>query len=330
VSEIYNFGVQVVVFVQSLGNWLLRPMQLITNLGSIYFFLLVAPALYWCVSTAAALRVGLFLMFSEGINDALKVAFHAPRPYWYSTDVKALAAENAFGLPSGHAQHAVVGWTTLAVWIKRRWVWLTVILIIFCISLSRLYLGVHFPTDVLAGWLVGILLVWGLLRFERKLTAWFLSQPLTIQFLAAFLVSLVLIGLGTAIRAFLGDWQMPPDWAENAARAGEGIPNPFDPTDVITNGGAFFGMVVGAIILHRYGGFEARKGTTWQMAARYLLGLGGTLILWYGLGVVFPRETDLLSYLLRYLRYALVGMWFTGLAPLVFIRLGLAEPKHRL
>jgi membrane-associated phospholipid phosphatase len=329
VSEIYDLGIQVVIFVQNLGGWLLKPMQLFSILGSATFFLLVAPVLYWCVSTEAGLRVGLFLMFSGTINDALKLALHAPRPYWYSKDVKALAAEMQFGIPSGHSQHAVVVWSAMAAWIKRRWAWITAILLILCISFSRLYLGVHFPTDVLAGWLVGILLVWGLLRYERKLTAWFLSQPLTIQFLAALLTSLGMIGLVAAARLSVGDWQMPSDWAENAARAGEGIPNPLDPTGVITNAGAFFGIIAGAIVLRRNGGFEARKGTEWQMAARYSIGLAGTLILWYGLGVVFPREADFLSYVLRYLRYALVGMWFTGLAPLAFIRLGLAEPKPR-
>jgi len=127
----------------------------------------------------------------------------------------------------------------------------------------------------------------------------------------------------------VGDWQMPLDWAENAARAGEGIPNPLDITGVITNAGAFFGMVAGAIVLRQNGGYEARKGTEMQMAARYAIGLVGTFILWYGLGMVFPREANLVSYLLRYLRYALVGIYFTGLAPLSFIRLGLAEPKLR-
>jgi membrane-associated phospholipid phosphatase len=330
VSDIYDIGIQVVMFVQNLGGWLLRPMQLFSLLGSAKFYLLVAPALYWCISTEAGLRVGLFLMFSGGINDALKIAFHAPRPYWYSKSVKALAAEVQFGIPSGHAQHAVVVWSTMADWLKRRWAWITAILLILCISFSRLYLGVHFPTDVLAGWLVGILLVWGFLRFEGKLTTWFLSQPLGIQFLAALVTSLGMIGLVAVARLSIGDWQMPSDWAENAARAGEGIPNPLDLTGIITNAGAFFGMIAGAIVLRRNGGIAAGKGTAWQMATRYVLGFGGTLILWYGLGMVFPRETDFLSYLLHYLRYTLVGMWFTGLAPLSFIRLGLAEQKQAL
>ena len=328
-SEIYDMGIQVVIFVQNLGGWLLKPMQFLSMLGSATFFLLVTPVLYWCVSTEAGLRVGLFLMFSGTINDALKLAFHAPRPYWYSKDIKALAAEMQFGIPSGHSQHAVVVWSILAAWIKRRWAWAAAIVLILCISFSRLYLGVHFPTDVLVGWLVGILLVWGFLCYERKLIAWFLSQSLIIQFLVALLISLGMIGLVTVARLSVGNWHMPSDWAENAARAGEGIPKPLDLTGVNTNAGVLFGMIAGTIVLRQNGGFIPVKGTAWQMTARYFLGLGGTLILWYGLGLIFPREADILSCLLRYLRYALVGMWFTGLAPLAFIRLGLAESQPR-
>ncbi len=327
-NEIYDIGIHIVVYIQKLGGWLLSPMQLFSLIGSEVFYLLIVLAVYWCASTEAGLRMGLFLMLSGGINDALKVAFHRPRPYWYSSDVKALAAEPAFGLPSGHAQHAFVFWSTLALWIKRRWMWVTAILLILLISFSRMYLGVHFPTDILAGWLVGFLLVGCLLGYERKTVQWFLRQQTGIQLLTALLASLVILGLGAAARLALGHWQMPTDWADNAARAGAGIPNPLDPTGIIANGGAFFGMIAGAIGLRRSGGFAAGNGTESQMAARYFLGLAGTLILWYGLGSIFPRDANYLSYILRYLRYVLVGIWFTGLAPITFIRLGLAERKR--
>jgi hypothetical protein len=50
------------------------------------------------------------------------------------------------------------------------------------------------------------------------------------------------------------------------------------------------------------------------------------VVLWQGLGAVFPGGEEPLALLLRYLRYALVGAWVGGLAPLLFVRLGLAAP----
>jgi hypothetical protein len=66
--------------------------------------------------------------------------------------------------------------------------------------------------------------------------------------------------------------------------------------------------------------------------SRYLIGVVGVLILWRGLGLVFdllaPDET-LPAHLLRYLRYSLVGLWISALAPLLFIRLGLLSAREK-
>jgi hypothetical protein len=59
---------------------------------------------------------------------------------------------------------------------------------------------------------------------------------------------------------------------------------------------------------------------------RVAVGLVGVVVLWQGLGVVFPGGEAPLDLVLRYLRYGLVGAWVGGLAPLLFRRLGLAAP----
>jgi hypothetical protein len=51
---------------------------------------------------------------------------------------------------------------------------------------------------------------------------------------------------------------------------------------------------------------------------RYIVGVAVTFILLEGLGALFPRNADLVSYALRYLRYAVVGWWLIGGAPWVF------------
>lgn len=137
--------------VQGMGDWLKAPMLFFTFLGSEEFYLLALPILYWCIDTALGLRIGLILLVSTGINDALKMTFHAPRPYWFSANVNPLSAESSFGLPSGHSQNAVAIWGSAALYLGKRWVWGIALALMFLIGFSRLYLGVHFPQDILAG-----------------------------------------------------------------------------------------------------------------------------------------------------------------------------------
>jgi hypothetical protein len=62
-----------------------------------------------------------------------------------------------------------------------------------------------------------------------------------------------------------------------------------------------------------------------KRALRYIIGLAGVVILWMGLGAAFPRNEEIVSYSLRYFRYALVGFWVSGGAPWLFFRFKLSE-----
>lgn len=98
---------------------------------------------------------GLAVLGSAALNLVVKFHFARVRPsLWLS-----LAPENSFSFPSGHA----MGSATLAaalillLW-PTRWRWLTVIgssLFVVLVGLSRVYLGVHYPSDILAGWTAG-------------------------------------------------------------------------------------------------------------------------------------------------------------------------------
>ena len=80
----------------------------------------------------------------------------------------------------------------------------------------------------------------------------------------------------------------------------------------------------GSAVTVQGGGFDAR-GPIGQRAIRFLIGLVGVAILWQGLGLVLPRGETIVPYVLRYLRYGLMGLWVAGVAPYLFIRFGLAE-----
>ena len=301
-------------------------MLFFTFLGNEEFFLLVMPAFYWCISTTVGLRLGLLLLFSATLNSVVKLAFHSPRPYWYSQQVKAYLTESSFGIPSGHSQSAAAVWGGLASYYKRSWLWVTTLLIIFFIGLSRMYLGVHFPQDVLSGWLFGFIILGAYIGLEKRASGWWKAQSISMKVLAGFLVSLVLIGLGAITKASLGDWSFPQLWLENIASAAPEaeLANPLSLEGIISNSGALFGLIAGVTLLPSYGGFDA-GGAYSKRAIRFIFGVIGVLLIWRGLGMLLPSGENLLAYIFRYLRYALVGLWISGLAPILFTRTGLAS-----
>jgi membrane-associated phospholipid phosphatase len=194
-QPILEFGVRFIVAFQGLGAWLTQPAQFFTFLGTEDFFILALPILYWCVDSMLGIQVAVLLLVTTNLNAAFKLALHAPRPYWYSPKVRALASETSFGVPSGHAQTAATIWGLLAASLRKWWGWLIAILLTLLIGLSRLYLGVHFPHDVLLGWLIGGLLLWLALRFWNPVLAWAKKLSVSGQVLAAFLASLVIFVL---------------------------------------------------------------------------------------------------------------------------------------
>ncbi len=329
-DAIHTLGIELVVAIQNLGGWLQGPMEFFSFLGQEQFFLLILPTLYWSVDTRLGLRVGLILLVSVGLVTTLKMVFHGPRPYWYSPQVQGFAAETSFGVPSGHAQNAVGVWGMLADGLKKKWAWPAAIAVIFLIGFSRMYLGVHFPHDVIVGWLVGTLLLWAFLALWDRVGEWFTRLSVDQQLLFTFLASLVFILLGLLVVAASRNWQMPQAWLDNATAAipdGE-PPAPFKLEGLILTAGAFFGLAGGAAWLFSVGSVEA-GGAVWRRLLRFLVGIVGVLVLYLGLGGAFstisPEEGTVVSYILRYIRYALIGLWISAGAPLMFLRLRLSQ-----
>jgi membrane-associated phospholipid phosphatase len=319
-------GIRWIIAIQSLGSWLRLPMIFFTILGNENFFFLVLPFLYWSVDTGLGLRVAFILATSNYLNSIVKLLFAAPRPFWINTQVKPFIQEHSFGIPSGHAQNAAAFTGIIAAWIKRPWVWVIGLLLTFFIGFSRLYLGVHFVHDVIAGWAIGYLLLFLFLLFWDPVATWLKTKTLAQQITLAFLISLLMITVGTLATARLAGYVFPVEWQENALRAGP-LPDPISIEDTFTSAGSFLGLAVGVAWIASRGGFQT-TGSLDQRVLRYVIGLIGIMILWFGLGQIFPRGETLVPLLLRYLRYFLVGFWITAGAPWLFFHFKLVRsPK---
>jgi len=309
------------IFLQNLSLALVEIMRAVTFLGEEYFYMVFMPLLYWCIDSRAGFRVGAMLMFSNGIVGGIKMLFHAPRPYWLDTNVIAHANETSFGLPSGHSSNAASVWGVLAYSFKKRWVTAIVVILILLMGLSRMVLGVHFLADVIAGWLLGLLMLLIFIKVEKPVAAWYKRLALRDKMVAALFSSTLLILPAFTFSWLLGRWPIPEQWAVNAAHPIA----PFSPEGSFTIAGTWAGFLIGASwFTLRFGLFNAR-GLWLHRVLRFMLGVIGVFAIWFGLDQIFPDSANSIGYLFRYIRYAAVGFWVSGLAPLIFLRLKLAS-----
>lgn len=324
-ESILQGGIALIVWLQGLGAWLEIPMKAFSFLGTEEFFLVLMPIIYWSINASLGLRIGAILLVSGGLSDALKLTFHGPRPYWISTQVKAFTAETSFGVPSAHAQVAVSLWGMAASQMKRLWAWVIAIFLILMIGISRLYLAVHFPHDVLLGWTLGALTLWLFLSLWEPVAAWAKAKSLGQQVGLAFAASMGMLVIGLIAFGSLRNWVMPAEWIENVRLTGLNVlPAPVTLNDTITYSAVLFGMLAGLAWMNSRGGYTS-DGGFWMRVVRLLPGFVGLLILYLGLKMVFPRGDSLIPYLLRYLRFALVGLWVSAGAPWLFLKLKLAQ-----
>jgi membrane-associated phospholipid phosphatase len=292
---------------------LLPFMLFATFLGSIEFFLLLLPAVYWCYDRRLGMRLALILILSQGLNQILKVAFHSPRPYWVSPNIEVQGAYGNFGIPSGHAQDAVCVWGLLALHARRAWTSAAALILILLIGLSRVYLNAHFPIDVVAGWAFGALLLLAFICLESPVSKWLSRRDPTAQILIAFIASLCLPALYALAMASLHGWQMPADWSANALVITGMAIDPFSPEDILEASGMILGIGLGYSALARRGGFRV-GGSFVKRLMQYILGMALLVLIWYGLGGIRHDQASIIFYALSYLRALLAGAWVAGLA----------------
>jgi membrane-associated phospholipid phosphatase len=314
----------ITLFVQSLGAWLANPLKLISTFGTEEFYLLLVPLLYWSVDSAVGMKVGLILLLNQLFNHTAKIGFHSPRPYWIDLRVIAYAPETTFGIPSNHAEISAAIWGLIAATYRKKWISASALLLVFLIGFSRVFLGVHFLSDVVTGWLIGVLTLLIFLSIEQPVTDWLKSLSLIQLYTLAALSSSGMILLALLVVSAVPQTVIQQAWINNSLAAFPEVPiTPLSLDWIFTINGTWFGLLCGASWYAKKRGKFNNSGSEGQRLLRYLVGGLGVLVIWYGFGAVFPRSADIISYALRFLRYTLLGLWISAFAPLLFLRMGL-------
>jgi PAP2 superfamily len=318
-DTLYQFGISLIQSLQTLSPALDGFMNAVTFLGRIEFYLVLIPFIYWTIDRRIGVRALLLLISVNFFSSSFKLLFHQPRPYWIG-GVKELGQESSYGIPSSHASDSLAVGGYLGARAKRNGFWVFVVILVFLIGLSRLYLGVHFPHDVLFGWFIGFGILWAFAKWGDEVRGWLRSESLSYQIGVGFAVSILIIFVGFMIRFLIAGIADPAEWSQFSTEA-RSI-NQF-----LTLAGALFGTIAGYALMRQYARFKA-TGTWSKRALRYVVGILGLLLLYFGLDVIFgfiATDETVLGYILRYIRYGTATFWATFLAPWVFIKTRLAE-----
>jgi undecaprenyl-diphosphatase len=157
---------------------LLAPLRVITELGSTWAITAMAAVTFVFGAAIGPWRHGLIGALTIGAasiaNSSLKLAMARARPDL----LEPIIVEHGFSFPSGHSALGMVAYGVLAVLVSRSRLPLAVrraaivglAILIGLIGLSRIWLGVHYPTDVLAGWVTGGVIVLAYATLTRRVS----------------------------------------------------------------------------------------------------------------------------------------------------------------
>jgi len=272
----------------------------VTDLHHETVYILLLPLMLWLYDKRFTRYMTSVFLLGYWSNGLMKDFFHTGRPS--PDDVRVVRPETSGAFPSGHSQNPLMFWGALALQVRKTWVTVALVVVIFLIGLSRLYLGVHWPLDVIGGWTIGALMLLGFevtrsfwigdgMKLGQKLF-WALAIPS-----AAFLVS-----------ALAG--QVPALSTPKEA-AGE----------VFLVTGAYFGFWIGSILEEEWVRFDPRLGGLLIQVLKVVIGVALIMAVKEGFKLFLPATA--LGDLIRYFFVALMA---TLGAPWVFSKMVPAAP----
>lgn len=279
--------------------WLNEAMLLITKLGEEWVFLLLTMIIYWCVNKRRGYYIMAVCFIGGMVNLFFKAVFQVPRPWVrdpnFSIVEQAREAAEGYSFPSAHTQIAAGTFGAIAYTAKHRSLQILCVVLAILVGISRMYLGVHAPKDVIVGAAIAVALM---LLLKPMAVRW--TQP---EMTRAFVVML-LVGLG--LLAFMEFYPFPELGDHNMA-------------DILKNAYTMTGGLVGIAIAYpleqKYIRFDT-KAVWWAQILKLVLGM----ILLFLVKEYFqaPLELILPSYLARTVRYCLIVIVAVVLWPMTF------------
>ncbi|MCR5204902.1 MAG: phosphatase PAP2 family protein [Lachnospiraceae bacterium] len=170
-SFYFEWEVKLIEWLQTyIGNFGVKLSSFFSLFGEETLILLVFFTMYWCVNKQAAKIMGTNLLIALVLNPFIKNLVLRRRPYMDNAGIQCLKpvtsdadiydiSAQGYSFPSAHSLNSCVMYGSLTTVWKNKAFKIAMFGLVFFVGFSRITVGVHYPTDVLVGWTLGLIIL---------------------------------------------------------------------------------------------------------------------------------------------------------------------------
>lgn len=195
----FSWEVKLMEYLQGFqSEFLDKLMSLFTECGDVIGYIIVIGIIYWAIDKNKGKKLAMVGLTSLIFTPYIKGFFKRRRPYFDHENIKCIkkvnndydtfdVSEQGYSFPSMHSTLASSIYGKIVMLFNNIYVRIIFTLLIFFIGVSRSYLGVHYPTDVIAGWVLGLIFLFVISFIDNKIKS---NKGRNIYYLINFLIGL--------------------------------------------------------------------------------------------------------------------------------------------
>ena len=269
----------------------------ITRFGEETILIGIFCLMFWCINKRMAYVTGVAFFLSSLAVQGLKIVFRVPRPWVndpsFSPVGGAVSASTGYSFPSGHTQNAAAILGALGIQVKQKSLKMILLTLPLLVALSRMYLGVHYLTDVA----VSLLLTFLIILFARKVVTGDSVEPKSALLLSSFIIFCAMVVVVLATYLYRNEIVTVSHLRDSTRAVGAAI-----------------GFAVGMYVECVYIGFSPKTKNLLTQIIKFILGVLGTVAVQQG-----GRLTGT-GLVIDAVGYFLVVVWITILYPMIIKR----------
>jgi membrane-associated phospholipid phosphatase len=254
-EDIMNYQIEIIRFIQSFSNTFFDFLfQIITLFGEESVLVLLSAIVFLSIDKNKGYKLIFTIASGTCFNALIKNIAKFERPIGVEgITSKRVHTATGYSFPSGHTQATATFWSSVSIIFKKRVILIFSTVIILLVAISRLYLGVHWATDVLFGALFGV--IWAIL-IDKAFDYIQKSKNYTVLLATCLIFAVICF--------FIGD------------------------DDFFKSSGLLLGLAVGYVIENKYVNLNINMSRK-NKGIVYVLLVGGLLIIKSGLKIILPE-----------------------------------------